>query len=66
MATVAEALDNMLEDTTYRGGGQYKEKSSRVKHNERSILVKQLLLFLENVDEDLSVMEVRQSLEDIT
>ena len=66
MATVAEALDNMLEDTTYVGGGQYKEKSGRVKHNEKALLVKQLLKFLEEVDEDLSVMEVRQALEEIT
>lgn len=66
MATVAEAVDNMLEDTEYVGLGQYKGKSARVKHNERALLVKQLLLFLENVDEDLSVMEVRQFLEEIT
>lgn len=65
MATVAEAVDNMLEDTKYEGGGVYKEKSGRVKHNERALLVKQLLLFLENVDEDLSVMEVRQFLEEL-
>lgn len=65
MATVAEALDNMLVDTVV-DGWQYKNKSSRVKHNEKALLVKQLLLFLENVDEGLSVMEVRQMLEEIT
>lgn len=65
MATVAEALDNMLEDTV-KDGWTFRDKSARVKHNERALLIKQLLLFLENVDEDLSVMEVRQALEEIT
>lgn len=66
MASPAEALDSMLEDMKYEGGGFYKEKSARVRHSEKALLIKQLLAFLENVDEELSVMEVRQALEEIT
>lgn len=65
MASPAEAVENMLEDSVYLGGGTYKNKSDRVKHNERALLIKQLLKFLEEVDEDLSVMEVRQALEEL-
>lgn len=65
MATPAEAVDNMLDEMEGEGFN-VKRKSDRAIRSQRMLLVKQLIRFLDDVDEDLSVMEVRQALEEIT
>lgn len=63
MATVSEALDEMLDNQRSSFSG-IKTKSDRVLRNERVLLAKRLLQFFENVDEDLTAMEIRQALEE--
>lgn len=63
MATVQEALDAMDEQLYGFASTKKGLKSDRVLKSERTLLVKQLLKFLENVDEDMTVLEVRQELE---
>ena len=67
MATVKEALDNAIDETRDSAGfsGYNKIKSQKVYRSERTLYIKQLLRFLENVDEDLSILEVRQQLEEL-
>jgi hypothetical protein len=62
MASVAEALNACIDQDRVEMSAR--TKSQKVMKHERSLVVKRLLQFLENVDEDLSVMEVRQALEE--
>lgn len=64
-SSVFDALDNMVDDFDAKGGfsTSHLKPEKRVRH-ERTLLVKQLLRFLENVDEDLTCMEIRQALEE--
>lgn len=64
MAEVSEALDAMLESVDERHFGYVKTKSAISQKRDRTLLAKRILRFLENVDEDMSVMEVRQALEE--
>lgn len=63
MSNVHEALDACVDAVDDREF--VKLKSSRKLIAERNMMARTILRFLENVDEDLSVMEVRQALEDI-
>lgn len=64
MATPLEALDAMIDEQT-DGGFITAHKKPRVLAREKGLIVKQLIRFLENVDEDLTVLEVRQALEEV-
>lgn len=65
MATVSEALDSMVDELDTRGGFSYNHvKAQNIWRRERTLLAKRLLQFLGEVDEDLTVMEVRQALEE--
>ncbi len=61
MASPAEAVENMLEDME-SFGFTVERKSDRKMTRERNTLVKTLLRFLEDVDDDMSVIEVRNAL----